>query len=157
MESCKRNLVNWMGACKGRSGSIWLEWSIAKPGMRKQKIWKPRCRRFWGLLPAAAVLTTLGCTSIGPDSVPRDRFDYASAIRDSWKHELLQNIVNMRYGGIPVFIDVASVISQYELQGSLSANAAANASIAGEDVYGIGGNAKYTERPTITYLSLIHI
>ena len=125
-----------------------------KPGIIFEMILKKGFHILRRLIPAALILTALGCTSIGPESVPRDRFDYASAIRDSWKHELLQNIVNMRYGGIPVFVDVASVISQYELQGSVAASATANGSVVGDDIYGIGGNARYTERPTITYQPL---
>ena len=61
-----------------------------------------------------------GCTSIGPSTVSRDRFDYTAAISDSWKVQMLLNLVKIRYGDAPVFMDVASVISQYQVQGALS-------------------------------------
>ena len=48
-----------------------------------------------------------GCGSIGPGNVARDRFDYISAISDSWKAQMLLNLVKLRYGDAPVFLDVA--------------------------------------------------
>ena len=54
-----------------------------------------------------------GCTAgIGPQTVARDRFDYVSAISDSWKRQTLLNLVKTRYLDAPVFMDVASVINQ---------------------------------------------
>ncbi len=34
-----------------------------------------------------------GCASIGPGTVARDRFDYITAISDSWKSQTLLNLV----------------------------------------------------------------
>ena len=47
-----------------------------------------------------------------PRTVARDRFDYISAISDSWKAQMLLNVVKLRYADAPVFLDVASVITQ---------------------------------------------
>ena len=41
------------------------------------------------------------CMSIGPQSVPRDRFDYTAAVAESWKSQMLLNLVN--YGDALVF------------------------------------------------------
>ena len=60
-----------------------------------------------------------GCLSIGPGTVPRDRFDYITAISDSWKSQMLLHMVKLRYGDAPVFLDIASVINQYGIEGSL--------------------------------------
>lgn len=111
--------------------------------------------RYMRVLPALLIsLLVSACATIGPESVSRDRFDYSAAIRDSWKREMLQNIVNIRYGEPPVFLDVASVISQYELGGQVNAGAALGGGFTAGDVYNVGAGARYTERPTITYQPL---
>jgi len=71
---------------------------------------------------AIAVLTfsVAACTSIGPGTVPHDRVDYASAIGNSWKEQTLLNIVKLRYGDMPIFLEVAQVIAGYQLQSALS-------------------------------------
>ena len=66
-------------------------------------------------------LLLAGCSGIGPGMVSRNRFDYTSAVADSWKSQMLLNLVKIRYGDTPVFLDVASIISQYELEGTFSA------------------------------------
>ena len=71
-----------------------------------------------------ASLLLSGCAGIGPSTVSRDRFDYTEAISDSWKHQMLLNMIKIRYGDAPVFLDVSSVISQYQISGSLNVNAA---------------------------------
>jgi len=51
------------------------------------------------LLAVVAALTVLmsGCSSLGPGTVSRDRFDYNTAISDSWKEQTPLNIVKIRY------------------------------------------------------------
>ena len=66
-----------------------------------------------------ALLLFTGCASIGPGTVTRDRFDYVTAISDSWKSQMLFNLVKLRYGDAPVFLDVASVINQYLVEGAV--------------------------------------
>lgn len=55
-------------------------------------------------------LLLTGCASIGPSNVVRDRFDYVAAISESWKRQMLQNLLKIRYTDAPVFMDVTSVI-----------------------------------------------
>jgi len=59
----------------------------------------------------AVLLHVASCSSIGPGSVRRDRIDYIGAVADSWKQQTLLNIVRLRYGDAPVFLDVSSLIS----------------------------------------------
>jgi hypothetical protein len=99
-----------------------------------------------------------GCTSIGPGTLARDRFDYITAISNSWKSQMLLNLVKLRYGDAPVFLDVASVINQYGIEGSLgfSGSWAQNAQAPWPytALYNLLGSARYAERPTITYSPL---
>ena len=104
------------------------------------------------------VLIAAGCASIGPGSVPRDRLDYISAVAESWKEQTLLNIVRMRYGDAPSFVDVSSVISGYTFQGQLSANVAISSDLTAtipSRLTALGGNATYIDRPTITYTPLV--
>jgi hypothetical protein len=107
------------------------------------------------LLAVGALLCPWGCTGVGPRTVSRDRFDYTEAISDSWKQQMLVNMVKLRYGDTPVFLDVVSVINQYsvEAQADVRFNWVHPVASVG-DSRSIGGAARYTDRPTITYMPL---
>lgn len=96
-----------------------------------------------------------GCTHLGPKTVTRDRFDYSSAIADSWKQQTLLNIVKARYMDLPVFVDVASIVAGYSLQTGVTLNGTLSSSKAVQgDYLAAGGQAIFTDRPTITYVPL---
>lgn len=103
----------------------------------------PRLAR--GFLPFTVFLS--GCISLGPRTIPRDRFDYVQALRQSWKEEMLLNIVGLRYVELPVFLQVTSVINQYRLEGTLEGTLGT-----GEDSATLGGSI--SNQPTITYVPL---
>ena len=50
-------------------------------------------------LVAVAILLLTGCAGTGPKTIPRDRFDYSAAISNSWKDQMLLNMVKIRYAG----------------------------------------------------------
>ncbi len=95
-----------------------------------------------------------GCASIGPDSVVRDRSDYTAAISDSWKRQMLSNMVKIRYGDAPVFLDVTSVISQYQVAGQINLGTTII-----NDPWStsqtLGAMGQYFDRPTITYTPIM--
>jgi len=103
------------------------------------------------LILALTVVLTAGCQTIGAGSVQRDRLGYADAIGTSWKEQTLLNIVKLRYLDTPVFLDVSSVISSYELASevNLKANIFPNASAGTNHALGVTGT--YTDKPTISY------
>ena len=106
-------------------------------------------RRIINLMIFIGVVTTsAGCASIGPQTIPRDRIDYSEAIANSMHRQMLLNIIRLRYGEMPLFLDVSSVINQYTATGSASVLAIPD----GESEFGAGGS--YTDRPTVTFSPL---
>jgi hypothetical protein len=102
---------------------------------------------------ALGALAAAGCKHIGPTTVAVDRFDYSSAIADSWKEQTLLNVVKLRYMDLPVFVDVASIVSGYSMQTGVSVNGTLSSEKAIQGNFAsIGGQAIYTDRPTITYV-----
>jgi hypothetical protein len=100
-------------------------------------------------------LALAGCASVGPTTVARDRFDYVEAISDSWKRQMLLNLLKVRYADAPVFLDVTSVISSYEFHGQAGIfGQEAPEGRAGDSFVGASVNGSYTDRPTITYSPL---
>ena len=104
------------------------------------------------MVTTVAILLITGCTHIGPKTVPRDRFDYNTAIANSWKEQTLLNIVKIRYADMPLFMEVASVVSGYTLEGSVNLGGTVSSQDAVQgDFFSLGTAGKYTDRPTITY------
>ena len=97
------------------------------------------------------VFLSSGCSSIGPQTIDRDRFDYVSAISEFWKRQTLLNLVKTRYQDAPVFMDIASVITQYGFESQVQLGA----SWANTETQTMGMTGKYTDRPTITYSPLM--
>jgi hypothetical protein len=114
-------------------------------------------RRFTVLLVGAAAILLAGCVSMGPGTIARDRLDYDNAVSESWKRQLLLNLVKLRYGDAPLFLDVASIINSYglETQVSLAANWANIVGSGAKDAQSLGGAGRYTDKPTITYNPLL--
>lgn len=103
---------------------------------------------FMGLVLAAPLFLVTGCTSIGPGTVTRDRFDYSRSIAESWKRQQLLNIVKLRYLDPPVHVDVGQIVSGYSLETDVSLGGnleTDNRSLS------LGAAGRYTDRPTITY------
>ena len=99
-----------------------------------------------------------GCAGIGPKTVARDRFDYVSAISESWKRQTLLNLLKTRYLDAPVFLDVGSVINQYAVEQELGLGLSGEFYNRGEPSFispDIGVRGTYTDRPTITYNPLM--
>jgi len=96
-----------------------------------------------------ALLLLSDCAGFGPSTVIRDRFDYTEAISDSWKHQMPLNMVKMRYADTPVFRDVSSVISQYQIAGQVNLGATINNN-PWSSSQSLGATGQYVDRPSIT-------
>ena len=118
----------------------------------------PISRKFRRFGPVLLVLQIIGCSSIGPTVIPRDRTEYLSSIADSWKEQTLLDIVRIRYGDAPSFLDVSSVVSSYAVGGQFSAGSLINSnltSVAPWSTATFGAALAYQDRPTISYTPLI--
>ena len=107
------------------------------------------------LMSALALALINGCQSVGPATVARDRFDYSGSISESWKRQTLLNIVKMRYLDPPIFVDVGQIVAGYSFETGVNAGGqiSSDRAIQGNSLL-LGGSAKFTDRPTITYTPL---
>lgn len=109
------------------------------------------------LIACVAALT--GCASrMGAKSLPGVRMDYTEAVASSAEEQMLANLVRMRHGRLPVFLQVSSIVTQYGLTTNVGASAAGNAVGPGGFVPPAGGTVStgvvVEERPTISYTPL---
>lgn len=121
-----------------------------------------RLHRLALVLPMVALLVLLSaCASIGAGSVNRDRLVYSEALASSWKEQMLLNIVKLRYGDTPMFLDVSSVIASYQVQSQVSLSSALSSGLTpgvpdgtGQSLT-LGAGALYIDKPTISYAPLL--
>ncbi|MCP4694039.1 MAG: hypothetical protein GY859_38750 [Desulfobacterales bacterium] len=120
--------------------------------MAEKPRWKKRARVALGAIFILAIWFLNGCSTMGPRTVPRDRFNYNNAIADSWKEQTLLNIVKLRYADTPLFVEVVSIVSGYTLESSASLEGTLfpEKAVDGDSLL-LGAGGKYTDRPTITY------
>ena len=116
---------------------------------------------------SSVLATVTGCATLGPTSLPGDRFNYNRSLARSSNEQLLLNIVRLRYGEPLHWLEVSSMLSQYSFEASVNANSWWNNldvwnSPALRAVYGVDGDpseqtgvdggVSYSDRPTISYV-----
>ena len=98
-----------------------------------------------GLL-TCVILT--GC-AIGPASLERDYPLYSQTMRDIQDEHLLLNLVRLRYLETPVFLQLTSITTTYEIDANANVSVIDDAGAGTTRGAGIGGG--YRETPTFTY------
>jgi hypothetical protein len=100
----------------------------------------------------AVTLILSGCAVTGPHRLLVDRFDYSAAIASSTNEQMLLNLVRLCNNETPVFLDVNSVIAQYQVDAHAQIGLELGFSAApGDTLTTSGVGAGWMERPTITY------
>jgi hypothetical protein len=96
-----------------------------------------------------------GCSSMGPGTVTRDRFDYSASITESWKRQILLNIVKLRYVEPVSFVDVGQIVAGYTLESGVNlVGRGTLADFSSSSSIEAGVSGRYTDRPTITYVPM---
>ncbi|SFI29994.1 hypothetical protein [Albimonas pacifica] len=108
----------------------------------------PRAPRAILALAAAGLLA--GCTGIGPRAVVTDQADYAVALRDARKSQLLQSIVAVRNGDIPSFVRVDQIVAGYERRVVGSAGNVLGTDFLFNSDFNVFAEGSFADRPTFT-------
>jgi hypothetical protein len=95
-----------------------------------------------------------GCASVTPQKIPVDRLEYGQVLADSWKRQTLLNVVRLRYGDAPMFLDVASVINSYSY-GSKAIAKGQFPSRIDPNVLEFSSEGTWSNTPTVTYQPLM--
>ncbi|MEO0511565.1 MAG: hypothetical protein AAF108_01535 [Planctomycetota bacterium] len=110
-------------------------------------------------LAALLLLSPLaGCNTLGPRSLRTGRSLYNEAIAQTQNEQVLLNLVRLRYRDAPVFLEVSTVATTYEIETGASSSLAAGLNLSqgppGSNSIGAGLSGTYTERPTMTMIPL---
>ncbi len=101
-----------------------------------------------------ACTSLCGCLSLGTTRLYEDQLGYSRALGDAEKSDTLLNVVRIRYGDTPIFLQATQVISGYQLQrnvtGGFEAFPAANPST----FLNGSASAQLQQSPTFTFQPL---
>jgi hypothetical protein len=75
------------------------------------------CRRSFPQFVVLLVASAGASGCIGPSAVRYTRLRYNDVVRATNDEQLLINIVRLRYGDSPIFIDLPNITSQFEMSG----------------------------------------
>jgi hypothetical protein len=91
-----------------------------------------------------------GCAGIGPGRLKADQVDYARALGDAKKREILAAIVGLRFADAPSFLTVSSIIAAYtfDTTGGVVLNAGSGAQ---PNYAQATGSVSYSNHPTFTF------
>lgn len=98
----------------------------------------------------AVCVAGAGCTTLGPRSLKADQVDYARALGDAKKRQILSMIVGLRYADAPSFLNVTQIIAGYTFTGTGGAGLNTLPDPGGPRA-GATGLLSYSDHPTFTF------
>ena len=118
--------------------------------------------RFFGSLHACGSLLRLscaplvclllsGCFSLGHLKLEDDQLGYSKAVAEAQRQQTLLNVVRLRYGEAPTFLDVTQVIAGYQLQRNVTGGLNVFPNAAGSTYISATASAQLQESPTFTF------
>ena len=105
------------------------------------------------LLTNTILLCSLcSCSQMGPRFIEGSRTDYNVAMGNTESEQILLNLVRLRYGDAPYFLEATALNTQFLLAPSVEAGSTFD--FDGASNYSIRGKLAYEEKPTVTYSPL---
>ena len=95
------------------------------------------------------LIVLYGCASLGPNAIKSERGNYNMAIQQTNDEQILLNLVRLKYRDTPIFLNINSISTQFSFEAGLESDAELIQN--DSDIFGIGGSAVYSTRPTLTY------
>lgn len=90
-----------------------------------------------------------GCTAIGPNWLKADQVDYARALGEAKKREILAAIVGIRFADSPAFLSVSQIIAAYTFDAT--AGSTLSAGDTSQNFATANGSVSYSNHPTFTF------
>ena len=107
-----------------------------------------------GFVLILSVMALYGCQStFGPSALENTHPAYNQAIATSIDQQMLLNLVRLKYGDSPYFLDVGSVTASLALTGSVGVESSSNLDD-GINIIQPNIGVEYVDRPTISYSPL---
>jgi hypothetical protein len=104
---------------------------------------------------AGVAVCLAACTTFGPHRLAEEQVDYSRALSDSQKSQTLLNIVRIRYGDPPVFLNATQVISAYQLNRGVNSGFQVAPGAALSDLLTGSASLGLQQTPTFTFEPVI--
>jgi hypothetical protein len=90
-----------------------------------------------------------GCTSLGANRLKADQADYARALGEAKKREILAAIVGIRFADSPAFLSVSQIIAAYTFDATAGSTLSAGDTT--QNFAAANGSVSYSNHPTFTF------
>lgn len=94
-------------------------------------------------------ITAGGCSAIGPKRLKADQVDYARALGEAKKREILAALVGIRFADSPAFLSVSQIIAAYTFDATAGSTLSAGDTT--QNFAAATGSVSYSNHPTFTF------